>query len=384
MFLAGIRHAVNRYNAQRDNHQETLFRAEQLVAGVHVEQNLQTAATQSLQFKGGNRTVESIEASGKSVDDAVLQALARLHRRRDEVDVIILQEPSRGTFGIGNKDARVRVTVRTSNTPAGAGVGVVSGAVITPEMADAILGPDDTYEDEEIYDEDVEGDEEDEEFEDEEGEFEESEDEEFEDEDEEIEEEEPTPFITAPRPAGNVPMEMPADFGQSDISIADGEMQEVETPSREDVEITVDVLQHILRYMNIQATVQVRSTNPLTLNIHGINENLGLLIGRRGETLAALQLLVSLIVGHRTKHRMRIVIDAENYRERREENLRSLALRVAQQVRNYRRSIALEAMPPHERRIVHIALAESKDISTESIGEGDARRVVISLKRPGR
>jgi spoIIIJ-associated protein len=132
------------------------------------------------------------------------------------------------------------------------------------------------------------------------------------------------------------------------------------------------------------ATVQVRSTNPLTLNISGIHENLGLLIGRRGETLAALQLLVSLIVGHRTKHRMRIILDAENYRQRREENLRSLALRVAQQVRNYRRSIALEAMPPHERRIVHIALAESKDISTESIGEGDARRVVISLKRTGR
>ena len=100
--------------------------------------------------------------------------------------------------------------------------------------------------------------------------------------------------------------------------------------------------------------------------------------------MAALQLLVSLIVGHRTKHRMRITIDAENYRERREENLRSLALRVAQQVRNYRRAIALEAMPPNERRIVHIALADSKDISTESIGEGEERRVVISLKRIGR
>lgn len=324
--------------------------------------------------------MESIEASGKSVDDAVLQALARLHRRRDEVDVTVLQEPSRGTFGIGSKDARVRVTVHTSNTPASAGVGAVAGAVITPEMADAILGPDDSYEDEEIYEEE-EG-EEGEEFEDEE--FEEEDEDEFEDEDEEIEEEEPTPFITPSQSIGNVPMEMPTEFGSGNISVAEGEMQEVETPSREDVEITVDVLQHILRYMNIQATVQVRSTNPLTLNIHGINENLGLLIGRRGETLAALQLLVSLIVGHRTKHRMRIVIDAENYRERREENLRSLALRVAQQVRNYRRSIALEAMPPHERRIVHIALSDSKDISTESIGEGDARRVVISLKRPGR
>src|SRR5256886_4790491 len=136
--------------------------------------------------------------------------------------------------------------------------------------------------------------------------------------------------------------------------------------------------------MNIHAMVQVRSTEPVTHNIQGINENLGLLIGRRGETLSALQLLVSLIVGHRTKRRLRIVVDAENYRLRREENLRSLALRVAQQVRNYRRSIALEAMPPHERRIVHIALAESRDISTESIGEGEERRVVISLKRPSR
>ena len=188
------------------------------------------------------------------------------------------------------------------------------------------------------------------------------------------------PFI-----ASNAPVEQALILEQANVArVSNGELQDVETPSREDIEITVDVLQHILRYMNIHATVQVRSTEPLTLNIHGINENLGLLIGRRGETLAALQLLVSLIVSHRTRHRMRIIVDAENYRERREENLRSLALRVAQQVRNYRRSIALEAMPPHERRIVHIALADSKDISTESIGEGEERRVVISLKRPGR
>ncbi len=305
--------------------------------------------------------MESIEASGKSVDEAILQALSRLGKRRDEVDVTVLQEPSRGAFGIGSKDARVRVTARTANV----------GAVITPEMADAILGPDETFPEEELY------------VEDEEGEFG-DEDEEFMEEDEKEgefdEEEEPAPFLSSP----TISPELASELGLGDVSVTEGEMQEVETPTREDVEITVDVLQHILRYMNIPATVQVRSTNPLTLNIHGIHENLGLLIGRRGETLAALQLLVSLIVGHRTKHRMRIIIDAENYRQRREENLRSLALRVAQQVRNYRRSIALEAMPPHERRIVHIALSDSKDISTESIGEGDARRVVISLKRAGR
>lgn len=317
--------------------------------------------------------MESIEASGKSVDEAVLQALALLGRRRDEVEITVLQTPSRGTFGLGSKDARVRVSVRAASV----------SAVITPEMADAILGPagietdlpeDELYED---GDEEEEGDyEEDEgdEFVDDELE-EDEEDEEYEDE-EEMEDEEAIPFISsqefAPQNA------LPVD----NVQAVEGEMQEVEIASREDVEITVDVLQHILRYMNIQATIQVRNNNPLTLNIMGINENLGLLIGRRGETLSALQLLVSLIVSHRTKHRMRIIVDAENYRERREENLRSLAQRVAQQVRNYRRSIALEAMPPHERRIVHMALSESKDISTESIGEGEERRVVISLKRP--
>jgi spoIIIJ-associated protein len=300
--------------------------------------------------------VESIEVSGKSVDDALLQALVRLHKRRDEVEVTVLQEPARGTFGIGGKEARVRVTVLP---PRGS-------AVITPEMADALLGPDE----EELYEEEDLEEGEEEEF----AEEELYEEEDLEEGEEEFEEE----TYQSALPVAEAAPETVA------MPVADGEMQEVEHPSSEDIAVTVDVLQHILQYMNIRAAVQVRSQNPLTLNIQGINENLGLLIGRRGETLSALQLLVSLIVSHRTKHRMRIIVDAENYRERREENLRSLALRVAQQVRNYRRSIALEAMPPHERRIVHLALADSSDISTESIGEGDARRVVISLKRPGR
>ena len=94
--------------------------------------------------------MESIEVSGKSVDDAVLQALVRLHKSRDEVDVTVLQEPARGTFGLGTKDALIRVTVRPPR----------SGAVITPEMADALLGP--AEEEEELYGEDS-----DEEFEDE-------------------------------------------------------------------------------------------------------------------------------------------------------------------------------------------------------------------------
>jgi spoIIIJ-associated protein len=322
--------------------------------------------------------VESIEASGKSVDEAVQQALTRLGKHRDEVDVTVLQEPSRGIVGLGSRDAVVRVIVRPSHSQSPQSV----SAIITPEMADAILGPDGPevpLPDDELYEDE-------EEFEEEEGEEDEylEDEEEFEEEEEEIleEEDEPVPFVSSTPPA--VPQTPASAQTPTSSAAPTNAMQDVEAPSREDVEITVDVLQHILHYMNIHATVQVRSTNPLTLNIRGINENLGLLIGRRGETLAALQLLVNLIVSHRTRHRMRIIVDAEDYRLRREENLRSLALRVAQQVRNYRRSIALEAMPPHERRIVHLALADSKDISTESIGEGEERRVVISLKRPGR
>jgi spoIIIJ-associated protein len=336
--------------------------------------------------------VESIEASGKSVEEAVQQALLRLGRRRDEVEVTVLQEPARGAFGLGSREARVRVTVRPSR-----------GAVITPEMADAILSQ-------------VEAGEEDEEdfftsashgAYDSQEEFVDFSEDESEDEEEQYGEEtlpfsqevQPTArpqqlpgeqiISTAPpavssASAGVTSSSAPVASSSAETSTGSPTIQEPVQPTREDIELTVDVLQQILRYMNIRASVQVRSTDPLTLNIQGIHENLGLLIGRRGETLSALQLLVNLIVSHRTKRRMRIIVDAENYRQRREENLRSLALRVAQQVRNYRRSIALEAMPPHERRIVHLALADSQDISTESIGEGDARRVVISLKRPGR
>jgi spoIIIJ-associated protein len=308
--------------------------------------------------------VDSIEASSKSVEEAIAQALIRLGRRREEVDVAILQEPSRGAFGLGSRDARVRVTVRAGVASSGG-----ASAIITPELADAILGSADIDiplpEEEGLYEEEAE-------------EYEEGDDEDEDEEDGEYEDEE---AVSLPFVASSPELQ---PLVEAVVTSASGEIQNVEHPSREDVEITVDVLQHVLRYMNINATVQVRSTNPLTLNIRGISENLGLLIGRRGETLAALQLLINLIVSHRTKHRMRIIVDAENYRERREENLRSLALRVAQQVRSYRRSIALEAMPPHERRIVHISLADSKDISTESIGEGEERRVVISLKRPAR
>jgi spoIIIJ-associated protein len=235
--------------------------------------------------------VESIEASGKSVDEAIAQALSRLGKRRDEVEVAVLQEPSRGAFGLGSREARVKVTVRANVASSG-----VASAVITPELADAILGSVDIEiplpeDEEDLYEDDAETGDDDDDVEDE-------------DEDDGEEEYEELEDDTASLlfPASSEPSLQP--LSEVVVTSVSGEIQNVEHPSREDVEITVDVLQNILRYMSIHASVQVRSTNPLTLNIRGINENLGLLIGRRGETLAALQLLVNLIVSHRTKHRI--------------------------------------------------------------------------------
>ena len=107
--------------------------------------------------------MESIEASGKSVDEAITQALTRLGKRREEVDIAVLQEPSRGAFGLGSKDARVRVTVRSGGASSS-----VPSAIITPELADAILGTGDIEvplpeEEEELYQEEEEEEEEDEE-----------------------------------------------------------------------------------------------------------------------------------------------------------------------------------------------------------------------------
>jgi spoIIIJ-associated protein len=147
-------------------------------------------------------------------------------------------------------------------------------------------------------------------------------------------------------------------------------------------QVAVEALRAILAHMGLGDTlIEVRGYDPLTLNVRSANnEDLSLLIGRRGDTLTALQLLVALIVAKQTGQRERVVVDAEGYRERREENLRSLAQRVAQQVRRSQAPVALEPMPPNERRIIHMELAEEEDLTTESDGEGDQRRIVIALR----
>lgn len=282
--------------------------------------------------------VESVEASGRSIEDAILQALAKLGRTRDEVEVMVLQEPSRGTRGVGAREARVRVRVLVERlAPRGA-------AVISPEAAAGFISGDEEAEfddDGEPYVEEEEG---------------------FEEEGEE----------------GEGQFRLADELTTS--ALADV-MPEDATPE----EVAIEALRMILGHMGIAAEVEVRPATediPLTLNIRGLDEQqVALLIGRKGETLSSLQFIVNMIVSRQSGRRERVIVDAQNYRTRREMNLRQMAHRVADQVRASGAPIMLEAMPPNERRIIHMALAESDDIATESTGEGEQRRVVVSLRK---
>ncbi len=117
------------------------------------------------------------------------------------------------------------------------------------------------------------------------------------------------------------------------------------------------------------------STESISLNIEG--DDLGILIGRRGQTLSCLQYVVRLIVGHQKRSWLPIIIDVEGYKQRRYQALQVFARQMAEQVNAKKMSFTLEPMPAYERRIIHMALAEHQGVITESIGQGESRRVVI-------
>ena len=115
------------------------------------------------------------------------------------------------------------------------------------------------------------------------------------------------------------------------------------------------------------------------LNIEG--DDLGILIGRRGQTMVSLQYIVRLIMAHKMQVQMPIVLDVEGYKQRRCEGLRTLALRLADQVKTRNVPFTMEPMPAFERRIVHMTLADHPDVITESTGVGESRKVVIIPKK---
>jgi spoIIIJ-associated protein len=274
--------------------------------------------------------MDSTEVSARNVNDAIHQALAQLGVSEEQAEIVVINEGSRGILGIGAEDARVRVTRR-----------VAPARIPLPPPAAAVR---------------------------------------------------PAP---APRPAA-APVAPPVSVAEPVSPAADAVPSQpvAAAPSGMTVgqvaQIAQQVLLELLGAMGITARVNLRNVasrasqpldgdNPIVLDITG--DDLGILIGRRGETLSALQLVTNIIVGRRTREWARIVVDVEGYRLRREDALRSLATRMAERVRYSRTPFTMEAMPPNERRIIHMTLQDSPYVSTESHGEGEDRRITISPRK---
>ena len=153
-------------------------------------------------------------------------------------------------------------------------------------------------------------------------------------------------------------------------------VDELSEEERATLETAKTVLDEMLSLMGVSGTVEIASGGETSrLNVRG--DDLGALIGRRGEKLASLQHIVNLIVGRRAGQHHRIAIDVENYRGRREEQLRDVADRAAKRVLQTGKIIQLEAMPAVERRVVHMALLENPKVRTQSVGVEPNRRIVV-------
>lgn len=154
------------------------------------------------------------------------------------------------------------------------------------------------------------------------------------------------------------------------------------TLTNDPVEIADKFLNDVLSKMHIKAeNIIKRKSNYLYVNIKGSNSSdMGILIGKRGNTLDSLQFLLNLVVNKGRENHIKVIVDTEDYRRKREETLIRLAEKMAIKVKNQKKAIKLEPMNPYERRIIHSALQESSYVKTYSEGDEPYRRVVIELK----
>lgn len=277
----------------------------------------------------------SDEFRGKSVEEATEAGLAALGLKHSQVEIEILSRGSRGLLGFGAEDARVRITrIATAEREAPAKVKPAKAAPPAEKAAPAAKAA-------------------------------------------------PPAEKAAPAAKAAPPAEKAAPAAKA-APPAVKATKTVEAGEQDVGAIAAELLQGMLDRMDLRARVQVVDYRgvldddqdaPLMLNIEG--EDLGILIGRRAETLAALQYLTRLMVNHRAHRWVNLVVDVEGYTARREEQLVRLAERMAERVVSTGRAVALEAMPPRERRIVHITLRNHPQVMTQSVGEGDQRKVTI-------
>lgn len=171
------------------------------------------------------------------------------------------------------------------------------------------------------------------------------------------------------------------------VEIKKENKEEVKTVSSDSKEVVIssendpkEFLSKVFKAMNMEVEIKVEK-NDNEMNIELSGSEMGVLIGKRGQTLDSLQYLTSLVVNKGTTEYIRVKVDTENYRKRRKETLENLAKNLAYKVKRTKRPVTLEPMNPYERRIIHSALQNDKYVSTHSEGEEPFRRVVITLNK---
>ena len=274
-----------------------------------------------------------IDVTGKTEEEAIQSALAQLGMDRDDVSVEILERAKSGFLGMGAKPARVRVTYGPDEAP--------MEEVAVPVKPAVVEKP------------------------------------------EKKEEPKPQPKPQQPRQPKPQQPRQPKPQPKREERVERPAAPAVDLPECTDdnaVRITA-FLTGLLEHMDSPAAVKVYEEEKGRYKVILEGQKLGALIGRRGETLDAIQQLTNYAVNSGNEKRIRVHVDAENYRARREASLESLAMKVAAKVKKYRRSVTLEAMNAYERHVIHAALQDVKGVTTYSVGTEPNRRVVVAFDR---
>lgn len=302
-----------------------------------------------------------VEKTGKSVDEAVAAALAELNVTADEAVVEVLEEAKKGFLGFGRKDARVRVSVKPAVEEKPAEAAPAAEKTVSEAAADAVAAV----------------------------------------------------KVAATVAAGALAKK--ADAVKADAAVAAEDFKKKAADAKDDavddaiaalnalkserrerqnreprkynvsdeaVAAAKEFLQKIFNAMHIEVAMEKfinKNDGSVTFRLHG--DDMGILIGKHGQTLDSLQYLTNLVANKNSNERVRVIIDVEDYRDRRIETLNRLAARLADKVKRTGERVALETMNPHERKIIHMALQGDRRVTTLSEGDEPYRHVVIELKK---
>lgn len=296
-----------------------------------------------------------VEKTGKNVDEAIAEALKELNITADQADIEVLDEGRKGIFGFGRKDAKVRVTVKEAtvaeeSAPAEKTVSEAAEAAVQAVKEAANIAVDTAVKKAEAVKADA---------------------------------------SAAVEDLSQKAAEAKDNAVDSEISTL--ESLKSERPAREARKYVVndeaiiaakEFLQRVFTAMKIEVAMEKfinKNDGSVTFKLHG--QDMGILIGKHGQTLDSLQYLTNLVANKTSNERVRVIIDVEDYRDRRIETLTRLANRLADKVKRTGERVALEPMNPHERKIIHMALQGDRRVTTLSEGDDPYRHVVIELKK---